>query len=199
MRILERIRGAMTQDSEGERGSKCLVNDATLPDSEAPLMATAFDITMMAHHSGLERSEAMWRALVERVEGLKVLRVWKPADTEGIVEVEGSGRATRTPWIKTVNVMRLSQLSRRGMSSVHSDHQIRELSIRNWGWRASASQITDFARRLHFRNFNGFRATCSACVLQPSSGGSAGLPKESRRRTSYHRMLVCIAHVLMYA
>ena len=86
VRILERVRDAMAP-AQAHGGSRCFINDAVLPDAGAPLVATAFDITMMAHHSGLERSEAMWRALVGRVEGLEVVKVWNEPDTEGIVEV----------------------------------------------------------------------------------------------------------------
>ncbi len=64
-----------------------MINDAILPDYDAPLIATAFDITIMAHHSGLERSERMWEELVGKVDVLSIVKFWNPGDMEGIVKI----------------------------------------------------------------------------------------------------------------
>lgn len=66
--------------------SKLLINDMVIPSTNAPLIMTPFDLTMMAHHSGIERSERQWRALVPRA-GLEIVRVWPSLSGEGIIEV----------------------------------------------------------------------------------------------------------------
>lgn len=49
----------------------------------------AFDIDMLALHSGKERDEDMWNRLVDKVQGLKIKRFWPPpgGDGEGIIEI----------------------------------------------------------------------------------------------------------------
>ena len=54
--------------------------------------ATAYDITMMAHHCGIERSELMWRKLVDQVPGLEVVKFWYPPQGEGIIQIVRTGR-----------------------------------------------------------------------------------------------------------
>ena len=48
--------------------------------------ATAFDLTMMAHHCGIERSEQMWRTLIDQVDDLEIVKFWHPPEGEGIVQ-----------------------------------------------------------------------------------------------------------------
>jgi hypothetical protein len=52
--------------------------------SAVRLGATMFAITVRAHHLGLDRSEAMWRALVGNGGGV---RDGRGLDTEGIIEI----------------------------------------------------------------------------------------------------------------
>ena len=49
----------------------------------------AFDIDMLALHSGKERDEYMWTRLVEQVEGIRIIKFWHPPNDEGegIVEI----------------------------------------------------------------------------------------------------------------
>ena len=68
--------------------SKLLINDLILPEVGTSLISAALDITMMVHHSGMERSEKMWKTLIGRVEGLKIVKFWYPPDGKGVVEVE---------------------------------------------------------------------------------------------------------------
>ncbi|KAF2472655.1 S-adenosyl-L-methionine-dependent methyltransferase [Lindgomyces ingoldianus] len=68
--------------------SKVLINDFILPNEFCPLAMCGFDLAMMALHSGQERTESQWRALVARA-GLEVLQVWSPENGgEGIVECQ---------------------------------------------------------------------------------------------------------------
>ena len=65
--------------------SRLLINEMVIPDRNAPLLMTALDLTMLAHHSGLERSEKMWRELLPRA-GLKIVEVLTSPGAEGIIE-----------------------------------------------------------------------------------------------------------------
>lgn len=84
-KVLSHIRDAMSQNS------RIYIHDMILPDEDVPLISAAFDITMMAHHCGVERSEQMWRDLVDGVEGLEIVQFWKPPQAaEGIIELRRS-------------------------------------------------------------------------------------------------------------
>ena len=81
--ILANVRDAMTPGY-----SRILINDSILPDRNCPPVASAFDVTMMCHHTGIERTELMWRDLISAVPGLELVRLWHPpAQGEGVVEV----------------------------------------------------------------------------------------------------------------
>lgn len=68
--------------------SKLLVHDHVLPDVHPHPQATAYDLTMMVKVSAFERSESMWRDLLESV-GLKILRIWSsPVATQSVIEAE---------------------------------------------------------------------------------------------------------------
>jgi len=67
--------------------SRILINDAVLPDMGAGIVQAGFDITMMAHHCGIERDRQMWYNLVDGVEGLEIVNIWDNPGGEGIVEV----------------------------------------------------------------------------------------------------------------
>ena len=71
--ILEFVRDAMKPTS-----SRILLNDAILPDKNYPLIAAMFDITMMFHHTGLERSEQMWKDLITGLHGLEIVKSGDP-------------------------------------------------------------------------------------------------------------------------
>lgn len=53
------------------------------------MIAAAFDLTMLMHHSGLERSVQMWKDLVANVNGLEIVRIEPPpgGEGDGIVEI----------------------------------------------------------------------------------------------------------------
>ncbi|KIW27291.1 hypothetical protein, variant [Cladophialophora immunda] len=82
VRILTHLRDAMRRDH-----SQILINDMILPDTQCPLIATGMDITMMAHHCGVERNEDMWRSLIAKVDGLELIKIWHPPEGEGILQV----------------------------------------------------------------------------------------------------------------
>jgi hypothetical protein len=47
---------------------------------------------MMAHHCGIERSELMWKKLVDQVSGLEIVKLWYPPEGEGILQIVRTGR-----------------------------------------------------------------------------------------------------------
>lgn len=71
--------------------SKLLIGNIILPDENVPLRASGLDIAMLFLHSGSQRSEAEWRALLEEG-GFTVIKVWLPhGDGDGIIEAEVPG------------------------------------------------------------------------------------------------------------
>lgn len=82
--VLERLRDAMVVG-----WSRILINEMVVEDVGAGWFETTLDLLMMGVHSGRERREGDWRALVEGVKGLKVRRIWKvEGAVERVVEVE---------------------------------------------------------------------------------------------------------------
>lgn len=68
--------------------SKVLIGNIILPDENVPLRASGLDIAMLFMHSGSQRSEAEWRALLEAA-GFRIIKVWLPqGDGDGIIEAE---------------------------------------------------------------------------------------------------------------
>lgn len=66
--------------------SKLILGEFVLRNAGTPLLAAGFDLQMMALHSGMERSERQWRALLEGA-GFEVTKISFPrGDGEGIVE-----------------------------------------------------------------------------------------------------------------
>lgn len=66
--------------------SKVLIFDYVLPDTGSALFPALLDINMLALLSGIERTETMWKALLESV-GLKVVKIWTAGkETEGLIE-----------------------------------------------------------------------------------------------------------------
>lgn len=68
--------------------SKLLIGNVILSDENVPLRQSGLDIAMLLMHSGCQRSESEWRALL-RDAGLEVKKVWHPeGDGDGIIEAE---------------------------------------------------------------------------------------------------------------
>lgn len=68
--------------------SKILFSDHIVPEQNCPLHTVGRDIGMMSLHSGVERSEKMWTALLEKA-GLKVVKFYAlSGNGEGLVEAE---------------------------------------------------------------------------------------------------------------
>ena len=68
--------------------SKLILGEFILRNTGTPLLASGFDLQMMALHSGMERSERQWRTLIEGA-GLEVVKISFPpghGNGEGIVE-----------------------------------------------------------------------------------------------------------------
>lgn len=69
--ILGNIRDAMADDS------LLIIDEAIVPDVNVAVQVAAYDMVMMAMPAAQERSEGMWRDLVERQVGLKVKEIRK--------------------------------------------------------------------------------------------------------------------------
>ncbi|KAI5865852.1 S-adenosyl-L-methionine-dependent methyltransferase [Durotheca rogersii] len=83
VRILENIKGAMKKGY-----SKLLIYDVIMPLKEATTLACAVDMYLMVLDSGIERTEAHWREIIESV-GLKVVRIDRhEGAVESMIEVE---------------------------------------------------------------------------------------------------------------
>ncbi|TQN65030.1 O-methyltransferase asqD [Colletotrichum shisoi] len=68
--------------------SKLLIYDHVLDDQKCPSSAAAYDIAMMVHLCGQERTEKQWLALFDSV-GLRVTKLWgKPPGTSSVIELE---------------------------------------------------------------------------------------------------------------
>ncbi|RAH45290.1 o-methyltransferase, partial [Aspergillus brunneoviolaceus CBS 621.78] len=69
--------------------SKLLINENVIPETNAYWEATSLDIIMMANFSSTERTESQWRALVESVDGLRVVKIWTARrGVESLIECE---------------------------------------------------------------------------------------------------------------
>jgi len=63
--------------------SRILLNEIVIPETAAGWFETSLDLLMMQVHSAQERREREWIALVDKVGGLRVKRIW---NVEGAVE-----------------------------------------------------------------------------------------------------------------
>ncbi|MCJ1400517.1 hypothetical protein MMC11_003723 [Xylographa trunciseda] len=81
LKILENTALAM------KRGySKLLMFEWVLPERDVPLFPALLDINLMALLSGMERTEAQWRKLLDSA-GFEIVKFWKTSpDTEGMIE-----------------------------------------------------------------------------------------------------------------
>ncbi|KAJ4347126.1 uncharacterized protein N0V89_011064 [Didymosphaeria variabile] len=68
--------------------SKILLNEIVVPDVGAQWFSTSVDMLMLMCHSAQERTEGMWRDLLESV-GLRISKIWDcEGNPEKIIEVE---------------------------------------------------------------------------------------------------------------
>lgn len=68
--------------------SKILINENVIPDRNAHWLITSLDIVMMSVVASCERTESVWRRLLESV-GLKVVRIWTyEQGSESLIEAE---------------------------------------------------------------------------------------------------------------
>ena len=82
-RILEGVRAAMKPGF-----STLLIHDHVISESHPNPAATAYDLTMMVKVAALERSDSMWRRLLDSA-GLKIVKIWdSPLATQSIIEAE---------------------------------------------------------------------------------------------------------------
>ena len=66
--------------------SKLILGEFILRNTRTPLLASGFDLQMMALHSGMKRSERQWKTLLPGA-GLEVTRVAFPqGNEEGVIE-----------------------------------------------------------------------------------------------------------------
>ena len=72
-----------------QRGySKLLLYEAVIMPGDSRSHATSSDLTMLMAFSSAERTETMWRAIVEPA-GLAITKIWtSPAALEAIIELE---------------------------------------------------------------------------------------------------------------
>lgn len=66
--------------------SKLIIRDFILPDTNVPLYTACTDIRMMLLHSGMERTDSQWKALLNEV-GLELEGFWTvERGGEGVIE-----------------------------------------------------------------------------------------------------------------
>ncbi len=71
--------------------SKLILGEFILPNTEAPIVGSAYDWQMMVLHCGMERSEQQWRELIKGV-GLEIVNFWQGIrGGDGIIEVVKRG------------------------------------------------------------------------------------------------------------
>ena len=72
--------------------STLLINEFVLPNTEAPLMVSSYDIMMMSIGTGMERTENQWRDLLQSI-GLEITKIWTAnMFNESIIEAKVSER-----------------------------------------------------------------------------------------------------------
>lgn len=85
VKILRQLKPAMDRST-----SKLLVHDHVLSEDYCHNpQTTAYDLTMMVKIAGLERSEAMWRSLMDQA-GFRIVKIW-PSSTlaaQSVIEAE---------------------------------------------------------------------------------------------------------------
>lgn len=82
-KILQNVKAAMTPGY-----SILLINDHILPSEKAPPQMTVVDMIMMVKVAAGERTEGMFRELLE-ASGLKIVKIWtNPAAVSSVIEAE---------------------------------------------------------------------------------------------------------------
>lgn len=83
LRILENLKPALKPGY-----SRVLLNEIVVSETNPTLAATAMDNMMLAHFAVRERTEAEWRAILEKA-GLKLLKIYAyPGVAESVIEAE---------------------------------------------------------------------------------------------------------------
>jgi demethylsterigmatocystin 6-O-methyltransferase len=79
--ILKHIGDALADDS------LLIIDEAIVPDVDVAIPVVAYDMVMMAMPAAQERSEGMWRDLVERQAGLKIreIRTYDKGTCDGLI------------------------------------------------------------------------------------------------------------------
>lgn len=84
VKILQRVKEAMKPGY-----SKLLINENVIPPSGAAWEATALDMMMLTLLSSRERTEDDWYNLIEKMSGLKIVKIWCPRNgVESLIECE---------------------------------------------------------------------------------------------------------------
>jgi hypothetical protein len=83
IKILENLKPALTPGY-----SRVLLNEIVLSEEHPTLAATSMDMMMLAHFAVRERTEADWKAVVEKA-GLTFVKIYSfPGVAESVIEVE---------------------------------------------------------------------------------------------------------------
>ncbi|KAF2204392.1 S-adenosyl-L-methionine-dependent methyltransferase, partial [Delitschia confertaspora ATCC 74209] len=83
IKILEQLRPAMRPGH-----STLLVHEHVIPETHPNPHATAYDLTMMVKVAGLERTETMWKKLLDTA-GFKIVKIWRsPMAAQSVIEAE---------------------------------------------------------------------------------------------------------------
>lgn len=83
VKILENLKPALTPGY-----SRVLLNEIVLSEEHPTLAATSMDMMMLAHFAVRERTEANWKAVIEKA-GLKFVKIYNyPGVAESVIEAE---------------------------------------------------------------------------------------------------------------
>ena len=83
LRVLSALKPALEPEY-----SRILVQEMVVPDKGAQWQLTSLDWGLMQFFSGRERSESEWRKLIEQVDGLKVVQIFKHAlSVDSVIEI----------------------------------------------------------------------------------------------------------------
>jgi hypothetical protein len=82
--ILARLKEAMKPGY-----SRLLINENVIPDKGAWWETSALDMVMLTLFCSKERTEADWYNLIEKMAGLKIVKIWSIGKgVESLIEVE---------------------------------------------------------------------------------------------------------------
>lgn len=81
-KLLENIKSAMVPDSI------LLVDEMILPEAGTHVDAASMDLTMLSAFAGMERTEAQWRSIIDKVGlSLRAIYVYNPLSHEGVMDL----------------------------------------------------------------------------------------------------------------